>query len=320
MVLIPEKTSVWKLMKMHAKPVKLSPPAWHLLKADTGSRRSSSTFRSEGWKIVQLPFCLSRRRDRRTSGAGVGGAAGGTASGSSSKSGAGPPDPQVTTGDEVQAWQDDSSPVAVAVEPVECGGSRARGARQRILICGHSYVFWAAHQARRTSVGSQLGLSEKAVLEWQGRRGLRWSGLLPLLFGLGCEPPHILVVHLGGNDLGMLQGRALSAQAQADLRLIAERWPGVLIIWSAMVPRLVWREAGCRQAIERARMKANRAIQKALEGGLGVYLPHPRIRAEVPGLYRGDGVHLSELGNQIFLDDLRQGLQLALDYQWGAKA
>ncbi|XP_054828798.1 uncharacterized protein LOC129341752 [Eublepharis macularius] len=217
-------------------------------------------------------------------------------------------------------WQDDPPPVAVAVDPVDVPGVFRRG-RQRILICGHSYVFWAAHQARRTPVGSQLGLSERAEIEWRGRRGLRWSGLLPVLFGMGSgDPPHILVVHLGANDLGLLQGKALSSQALSDMRLIVSRWPGVLIMWSAMIPRRVWREAEDRTAIERARMKANRAIQKGLGEGLGVYLPHPRIRAEFPDLYRGDGVHLSQAGNVIFLTDLRQGLELALGYQWGARA
>ncbi|XP_054830943.1 uncharacterized protein LOC129326671 [Eublepharis macularius] len=204
----------------------------------------------------------------------------------------------------------DPTPVALAVEPGE--GAVSCREKRRILICGHSMVFWAAHQARRSAVGSQLGLSEWAAVEWQGRRGLRWPGLLPLLFGRSGPVPHILVIHLGGNDLGLLHGRALSLQAKWDLREILRRWPDVLIMWSAMLPRRVWREARDRRAIERARMKANRAIQKALGDGLGVYLPHPRIRAEVAGLYRKDGVHLSEAGNQIFLNDLRQGLRLAL--------
>ncbi|XP_054826926.1 uncharacterized protein LOC129336105 isoform X1 [Eublepharis macularius] len=214
-----------------------------------------------------------------------------------------------------------AAPVALAVEPEEDLGAVSCREKQRILICGHSMVFWAAHQARRTRIGSQLGLSDWARVEWQGRRGLRWPGLLPLLFGRRSGlPPHVLVIHLGGNDLGLMQGRALSLQVKQDLQFILRRWPGVLIIWSAMLPRRVWREALHRPAIERARMKANRAIQKALGEGLGIYLPHPRIRATFADLYRGDGVHLSASGNEVFLDDLRQGLRLALSHLWGARA
>ncbi|XP_054851803.1 uncharacterized protein LOC129340933 [Eublepharis macularius] len=185
-------------------------------------------------------------------------------------------------------------PVAVAVDQVEPEGAVVRRGRCRILICGHSMVFWAAHQAKRTHLGSQLGLSRWAQIEWQGRRGLRWPGLLPLLFeGRSAPPPHFLVIHLGGNDLGWVKGKALTLQAQADLRFILSRWPGVLIIYSAILPRRVWKEALDHDAVERTRRKANKAMFKALGEGLGVYLPHPQIRDTYADLFRGDGVHLS---------------------------
>ncbi|XP_054830429.1 uncharacterized protein LOC129343873 [Eublepharis macularius] len=225
------------------------------------------------------------------------------------------------SGTDDQAGSQVALPVAVAVDNALGDGAVAHRGRCSILICGHSFVFWAAHQAKRTAFGSQLGLSQWATVEWQGRRGLRWPGLLPLLFEGRCAPPpHILVIHLGGNDLGLVKGKALSLQAQADLRLIGKRWPGVLIIWSDILPRRVWREALDAKAIEGARYKANKALHKALEKGLGVYLPHPGIRAALPDLYRGDGVHLSFKGNNIFLDDLRRGLLEALRHIWGVEA
>ncbi|XP_054837616.1 uncharacterized protein LOC129331223 [Eublepharis macularius] len=218
-------------------------------------------------------------------------------------------------------WTQDAGQVALVVQPPEAEGAVAWRDRIRILICGHSMVFWAAHQAKRTRIGSQLGLSRWATVEWRGRRGLRWAGLLPLLFeGRNPPPPHILVVHLGGNDLGMMKGVALSCQAQDDFREIMRRWPGVLIFWSAMLLRRVWREALDHRAVERARRMANRALFRAMTRGLGIYLPHPQIRAESADLYRGDGVHLSTSGNAIFLNDLRQGLRLALSHLWGAEA
>ncbi|XP_054838220.1 uncharacterized protein LOC129336467 [Eublepharis macularius] len=212
-------------------------------------------------------------------------------------------------------------PVAVVVDQPEGDGAVVRRGRCRILICGHSMIFWAAHQAKRTPWGSQLGLSRWAQVEWQGRRGLRWPGLLPLLFEGRCSPPpDFLVIHLGGNDLGWVKGKALTMQAQADLKFIAKQWPGVLIIWSAILPRRIWREALDHDAVERARRKANKAMFKALCAGLGIYLPHPRIRDTYANLYRGDGIHLSVQGNEIFLTDLRQGLLLSLQELWGVRA
>lgn len=53
----------------------------------------------------------------------------------------------------------------------------------------------------------------------------------------------------------------------------------------------------------------NREPQKVMEDRLGNFLPHPGIQAELMDLYRDDvGVHLSETGNDIFLEGLRQGL------------
>lgn len=110
--------------------------------------------------------------------------------------------------------------------------------RQRILICGHSIVFWAAHRARRIPIGSQLRLNGWATVEWQGHQGLRWSGgLLPLLLeGRTGPPPYMLVIHLGGDDLGLVRGKALALQAKEDLHYIQQSWPGVFIIWSAILP------------------------------------------------------------------------------------
>lgn len=46
--------------------------------------------------------------------------------------------------------------------------------QSQVLIGGHSFIFSAAHRARRLAVGSQVDLSRWAVLEWKGCRGLGW--------------------------------------------------------------------------------------------------------------------------------------------------
>ncbi|XP_008107335.1 uncharacterized protein LOC103278635 [Anolis carolinensis] len=126
--------------------------------------------------------------------------------------------------------------------------------RQRVLICGHSYVHWAEHRAHRTPYGQHLGLASSAKIEWRGSRGLRWDGLIPLLFCAGSgPPPEVLVIHLGGNDLGLLQGRALFFQAREDFKQIWGAWPHTHIIWSAIIPHLKWPGGGDMQKLERAR-------------------------------------------------------------------
>ncbi|XP_053160851.1 uncharacterized protein LOC128349017 isoform X3 [Hemicordylus capensis] len=51
----------------------------------------------------------------------------------------------------------------------------------RILIYGHSYVFWASRRAQQTSLVTQLGLAGAAEVEWMGCRGMLWNLFLPFL-------------------------------------------------------------------------------------------------------------------------------------------
>lgn len=153
-------------------------------------------------------------------------------------------------------------------------------------MCGHSYIFWAAHRTKKTSFGSQLGLSEWACLDWESRRGMLRASLLHLLFQACKGPtPHVLLIHLGGNDLGLLKGKALVLQAREDLCVIQRRLPGMTIVWSAMVPRRAWRNARHLGAVEKVRKKVNREFQVCLEKGLAHYLPHPVLSPLDGSLY-----------------------------------
>ena len=74
-------------------------------------------------------------------------------------------------------------------------------------IVGSSIVKHAFARARNSFEGSQLDLNRQAAsLWWQGRKSLRWclvSGLIRTLLRHE-EPPDLLVLHVGGNDLGQV--------------------------------------------------------------------------------------------------------------------
>lgn len=54
---------------------------------------------------------------------------------------------------------------------------------------------------------------------------MKWPALLLLLFEeRQGPPPYVLVVHLGGNDLGLLMGKDLSLRAKADLAVMKGWW------------------------------------------------------------------------------------------------
>lgn len=89
-----------------------------------------------------------------------------------------------------------------------------------------------------------------------------------------------------------------------DFRVIQTKWPGVTIIWVAMVPRRAWRNASQPGTVEKVRRKVNREFQVFLKKGLGHYLPHPLISSFDESIYHLDGVNLLDKGMDIFLSGL----------------
>lgn len=116
-----------------------------------------------------------------------------------------------------------------------------------------------AHGAKSSGFGSQLGLSERATVEWVGHWGMKWPALLPLLLERRKgPPPHVLLLHFGGNNLGLIKGKALIIQAKDDLARLKVAWPGVLIIFSAVLPHKVWWGLGDPHCLDKTRNKVNR--------------------------------------------------------------
>nr|XP_033818503.1 uncharacterized protein LOC117368868 [Geotrypetes seraphini] len=109
-----------------------------------------------------------------------------------------------------------------------------------LWIVGHSFVHWAAERAGIRPGGRHLGLGHRGLrVSWWGQRGMRWSQLLLLLEGLRSRSRHpdMLLVHLGGNDVDVCTGKDLVNLIKDDLRVVLDWFPGVLLVWSDIVPR-----------------------------------------------------------------------------------
>ena len=61
--------------------------------------------------------------------------------------------------------------------------------------------------------------------------------------------------------------------------------------------------------MNRTRRKLNKEVCRAVLKGLGSVIGHLEICLDRLWLYRGDGVHLSDAGLEVFLTDLYMGLQ-----------
>lgn len=102
--------------------------------------------------------------------------------------------------------------------------------------------------------------------------------MLHVLFNEFMGPRlQVVMIQLGGNDLGLIRGKALVMQVIEDLKVIKARWPGVWVIWSAIIPRMSWQNAIDPRVMNKARKNSNCEIGRVLRGSLGQFLPHPEM-------------------------------------------
>lgn len=148
------------------------------------------------------------------------------------------------------------------------------------------------------------------VIFWQGRSGLKWKQLVPLLKHLLTveERPDFLIIHCGGNSIGMKSTAELIFDMKQDLVEIFRLFHNSVIIWSQILPRLSWRGPIEHAAMERSRRRVNNGIASFILGIGGKYLRYPVITGNDCSFYLPDGVHLSDKGNMIFLNTIRDGL------------
>lgn len=90
---------------------------------------------------------------------------------------------------------------------------------------------------------------------------------------------------------------------RADLERLPTFFSKVVVVWSEMVPRVVWRGARNSAAIERAFFVRDRLV---------VVVRHYQLEGDNRALMMPDGVHLNEIGMNIFLSGLQDGVDKAL--------
>lgn len=125
------------------------------------------------------------------------------------------------------------------------------------------------------------------------------------------RPPKMILVHVGGNDLVQFKVTRIIKDLKRHLSYIASVFPEALVIWSDILPRTHWRGAintpENLRKLDNKRKRINRAGRLVTKE-----LPHGRsIRHSIdttPGLLKEDGVHLTLIGNAIFLDTLQEAL------------
>lgn len=181
-------------------------------------------------------------------------------------------------------------------------------------ILGRSYVYWGARRADVRRGGRLLGLTEgEGVVRWIGIPGMLWSRVVPEMhkFASLDRTPDVVVIHAGGNDLGIRCARELIRDIKFDLLRLQSFFPDTIFIWSDIVARTAWRFARSVAGLNRARIKVNKAAAKFFVRNGGLAVRHRDLEEETWRFLRADGVHLNAIGLDLWQLALQDGVHRA---------
>lgn len=172
-------------------------------------------------------------------------------------------------------------------------------------------MFWAACHAL-TREGPQLGLEEDYWITWKGRRGRKLcdavSDLQKELESADVHPD-FLIVHLGCNDLIQSSAKALHIMVRDLLSICSDLLPHTQLIWSYIFPRLDYRGATFPEGMNNKLKQVNRNARNLFRRANGKVIGHPEISPLSSQLFRRDGLHLTDLGLDIVINNIKGALQ-----------
>lgn len=143
---------------------------------------------------------------------------------------------------------------------------------------------------------------------------MRWPQVLSAAVDIGrsSRGPVILVIHAGGNDVCSMRMDELLTLMKADLERIPGFFQHVIVVWSEIIPRVVWQGARDGEAVERARRNINARMARFVRSRDWVVIRHRQLEGDNRQFMMPDGVHLEGNGLEIFLSGLRTGIEQAL--------
>lgn len=156
-----------------------------------------------------------------------------------------------------------------------------------------SHTYWSRKRVAQRSYSVNLSLLlECFTLYWRGIRGLQWFQLyfhLSRMYQV-WPPPSILVIHLGGNDLGNIRTLDLLFGIKQNLHRFKLRSPYTVIVFSEILPRLSWFSSLQQKVMQKMRKRINRAMAKYMPLIGGLSYRHVDFEGGIQGFYRQNGV------------------------------
>ena len=116
--------------------------------------------------------------------------------------------------------------------------------------------------------------------------------------------PRWLIIHLGGNDLASVPLKKLIAMIQKDMKSYSFLFPETCLIWSDILPRATYRGARSN-----AKISLNNAMKLFMPQIKGQIIHHGNIQWDAHHLYRRDGVHMNNEGNDVLLTNMTNAMK-----------
>lgn len=103
-----------------------------------------------------------------------------------------------------------------------------------------------------------------ARIRWLVLRGLHWPQVLPECLRLRSHVsgPIIFILHAGGNDVGYTHSVDLISTIKRDIAHCYAVYTNLVLIWSEIVPRLLWARKIPGPRLECFRRKVNAKVTK----------------------------------------------------------
>lgn len=176
-----------------------------------------------------------------------------------------------------------------------------------VWLLGDSIVYWAGVRAVARQQAN-LRLPDPWTIGWYGIRGMSWADFnhslqLRILFQ---PPPKMIFINLGGNDMTACSMLRIFNWIHQGLDTLAAAYPDSYLVWCDILQRLHWGDTPEQNIVmESKRRRVNRFGRQQVRLHVkGEILIHD-IDYQTPGFFRADGIHLSDVGLDMYLDAVR---------------
>lgn len=148
--------------------------------------------------------------------------------------------------------------------------------------------------------------------------GMLWSRVLLEVHCLSRldRASDVLVLHVGGNDLGVTSMRDLISNLKVDFLRLRTTFPGMMIVWSDMVGRTAWCWAWLVNKVDKACVKVNKEVGKFVTRNGGIIIRHRELEGNTWRYIWSDGVHLNAVRIDLWALGLKEEILRALRV-WG---